>query len=144
MRRGFTAIELAIVITVTAVLVPATYLFWRSMHSSYDESIAFLRISDETRAFSEELRRDRMLMRWADPSALAMTGDGACRRVEYRLEERALVRTGDGECGVRRAVATNVMSATRTAWGVELVFLAPSMKPEMRSVVMRVALGGNE
>lgn len=145
-RSAFTAVELAIVISISAVLVPAIYVLGRNVQSGFLESLATVRAADAARALSEELRHDRATMRWDDVAtvALALAGDGACSRIVYRLDGRTLVREGAaGDCGAPRAIAKDVVSVQRTAWGVELVLDASGLRPDARHVTMRIAIGGD-
>lgn len=114
-------VELSLVVTLLALLVPAVYLWWRSMESSLHAGTARVEAAEATRTIAEELRRDLFTLGWREPGALVLAGD-RCASVEYLVEDRRLVRRADERCGGTRTLATRVASLTRTAWGVEVVF----------------------
>ncbi len=107
--RGFTAVELLIVISIAAILLPIVY----SIAARYEDEVAVARfqldVADAVRTVSEELRTDAR-------------GDGACDP-KYVVRGRALVRTST--CGPDRALARWVHALEPTPGGVNLVFARP-------------------
>jgi prepilin-type N-terminal cleavage/methylation domain-containing protein len=121
LARGFTMIELAIVLTITAVIIPGIYLWWRAAERGLFEAVAQIESADAARTVSEELRRDLLLLSWKDAETLALQGK-ACAEVRYEIEQSVLHRRAGAKCGGDRALARRVESLTRTPWGVELTF----------------------
>ena len=123
MRRGFTLIEMSIVVSILAVLVPLIFMFGRSFQDAQFEAAAQVEAAAAMRAVSEELRRDLKTMAWLEDSGLQLAGAGACKDVEYRLtEEHRVVRKGGEGCGPERVIAANVRAFQREAGGLRVVF----------------------
>lgn len=120
---GFTLIELAIVTSISAVLVPGIYLFWRSAQKGLTEAVAQVESADAARIVSEELRHDLLTLWWKDEESLVLAGKGPCKEVRYEVVESVLHRRAADACGGGdRALARHVESLRRTRWGVEMTF----------------------
>ena len=125
-RAGFTLIETSIVLTVTAILVPAIYLWWRAAEKGLQEAVVQLESADAARTVSEELRRDLLTLSWKDAGSTVLTGKSPCTEVRYEIAESVLHRHAAAGCGGGdRALARHVESLRRTKWGVEMVFARP-------------------
>jgi type II secretory pathway pseudopilin PulG len=118
--RGFTALELALVITISSLVVASAFLLLRAFEGQDYRALAEAEAARGMRAFSEELRRDLRTLRLEPGSALALSGP--CGRVEYTLQEGSLLRKGEAACGAPRAVSAGVASVARTPLGVEVTF----------------------
>src|SRR2546428_12807577 len=74
-RRAFTLVELAIVLSCLAVMVPAVWLLDRGIESDLARAAARLDAAASMRALSEELRDDLGTMKLEDGGAGAFPGD---------------------------------------------------------------------
>ncbi|MFZ5439875.1 MAG: prepilin-type N-terminal cleavage/methylation domain-containing protein [Myxococcota bacterium] len=113
MRRGFTAIELAVCLSISAVLAPAVWLFSRSLHAPVARGQWYLESAATVRAVAEQLALDQA---------------PACH-ARYALEEGDLVRVADASCGGRLVLARGVQRFERVTGGVELT-LALRLRPD--------------
>jgi len=119
--RGFTLIELSIVMTIAALVVAGAFAFGRTMDAFSHEALAQADAARAARSVSEELRRDLRTKSWVG-NGLSLSADDGCR-VEYAVEGDVLVRRLDPPtCGDKRAVARHVASVKRDGGSVELVF----------------------
>ena len=118
--RGFTLIELSIVISITALLLPLVWFFGRALEADHRDALAQTVASREMRALTEELRRDLRTLRLEGPDGLRLTG-AACR-VEYALAGEVLERRAPEACGGTRAVASPVRSLLRSGARLEVRF----------------------
>ena len=134
-ERGFTLVELSIVVSIFAILLPAIFLFERSFESAALRADAALDAAAGMRSFSEELRLDLRTLHLG-PEDLALSG--GCGTVRYTIVDGALVRDAGSECGGRRALARHVASVTRRGALVEVVFSTPvgRKNPETTSFVL--------
>jgi hypothetical protein len=143
--RGFTALELALVLSISPLVLGGAYLLWRGFDRQHRIALFEAEAARGMRALSEDLRRDLRTLRWeatglslttraADPAGSA----SSCNRVEYAVDNGVLVRRGDAGCGPTRAVASSVESAVRTGGTVEVIFaarLAPDDATRVRFLV---------
>jgi prepilin-type N-terminal cleavage/methylation domain-containing protein len=136
MRRGFTLLELAICLAVSATLVPLLFTFSRAVENDFAMALADAESSSQMRSFSEELRRDLMSMRVVDGPGLVLQSvrPGACARVEYVAVEETLMRRADDACGGERAIAARLSALHRDGRSVTLEFARP-VRPDLRSRV---------
>ena len=135
--RGFTAMEMALVLSISAIVVSSGFTLWRSFDRQHRIAIFEAASAQGMRSLSEELRRDLRTLRW-EGDRLSLSGP--CGRVEYAAAEGTLLRRGDPACGPLRAVAAGVESIARVQSGVEVGFvswLAPG-----DAVRLRFFLGG--
>jgi prepilin-type N-terminal cleavage/methylation domain-containing protein len=119
MRRGFTLVELAICLSVSAVLVPLAWMFARSLDAHVVSGQWQLEVSQAVRTVSEQLGRDQQ---------------GGCH-AHYALRGTDLVRTADAACGGEQVLATRVSRFERQPGGVQLDFeraLSPERAREVR------------
>lgn len=107
-RRGFTLVELAIVISVSAVLVPAAYQFVRSLTARADFAHFQLDAASTLRAVSEQLELDRLRVQCSG-------------EVKWSVEGEALTRTASPACGGQQVFARGVLALEREAGGARLV-----------------------
>ena len=130
MNRGFTAIELAIVISISALVVPAIYLFDRSLEEQRAIGLWHLEVADQSRTAAEALHADRRALNLPSRTGLRFEGPGTCAPVEYAVTPgRTLVRRAPASCGGGTTLATHVTSFNRAPGGVTLKF-AFELKPE--------------
>jgi prepilin-type N-terminal cleavage/methylation domain-containing protein len=123
MRRGFTLIELAVSLSILALLVPLVFMMGRSFEEHAFQAAAQAEAAAAMRSVSEELRRDLKTMGWPDDTALKLAGAGQCPSVEYKLNaDSTLVREGAEGCGPARTIAANVRSISRETGGLRVVF----------------------
>ncbi len=127
-QRGFTLVELAVTITITAILLPATFLLFRAVEGRIHGWLASARVAESTRTFSEELRRDLRTMRFTAETGFTLASPGC--EVRYVVEGTTLMRHG---CDGDRAIARDVETLARTAWGAEITYashVAPPKAPK--------------
>jgi len=123
MRRGFTLIELAICLSILALLVPVGFAMGRAFEQHAFQAAAQLEAASAMRSVSEELRRDLKTMGWPDETSLKLQGAGLCPRVEYKLTaDNTLIREGAEGCGPARTLAAHVRSIQRETGGLRVVF----------------------
>ena len=117
--RGFTLVELAVVMTISAIIIPCAYVIQRSFETNQGRSLARVEAARTARGVSEELRKD-LRTRHFDGAMRLSTGEGAavladpCATVAYVVSDAgALTRQIDAACGPSRVVARNVAGITR-------------------------------
>ncbi len=118
MQRGFTAVELAICLTVASVLVPLIYLFAANLEDQAAVAEWQLDVADSARTVAEELRLDA---RRGVPMGDTVGFLSATCIVRYEVTDTALVR--DATCGGRRGLASMVESIAWAPGGVEVGFV---------------------
>ena len=96
-RAGFTAIEMAIVVTLSSLVVPLVFLTARSWDEQRSAGLRHIAVADEVRTLGEAVRADRRTLTFTAQNALTLEGKGPCSPVEYALTERkTLVRRARG------------------------------------------------
>ena len=80
MRRGFTMVELAIVVTLLTILVPLIFMLFRLGAADFQKANATLDAADQVRDLSEELRLDARNGQLA-ATGLTFEGVGECSPV---------------------------------------------------------------
>jgi len=120
-RRGFTLMELAICLTILAIVVPMLYAFGRNMEDRTALGLASLETADSTRTIAETLRLDARGARWTDATAVQLTRASGCT-VAYSVQDGVLTRNATEGCEGPPALASRVESITRVPGGVEVVF----------------------
>lgn len=108
MRRGFTLVELAIVMSLSAILVPAAFMFVRHLTARAELATFELEVATTLRAVAEQVELDA-----ARP---------ACATAKWTLDGEALTRTASAECGGAQVFARRVRSFERVAGGAAVVF----------------------
>lgn len=122
--RGFTAVECAIVISISAILVPLGYLLLREVTATSEDAFFRLDVANAVRALGDQLEADA-----------ARTECEA----HWRLEpDGALVRSARESCGGEQVVTRGVSRLERVADGVELTF-EKALRPD-RTVTVDVFL----
>lgn len=124
-HQGFTLVELTIVISILAVVIPGTYVLYRTFQDQYLSAIARMQSATGARSIGEELRRDVRTHRMTDATdtkwVLESDTNTECPRIEYVLEAERLVRKGKG-CGAERGLARNVARIGADETGVQVDF----------------------
>ncbi len=118
--RGFTAVELALVLSISTLVGSACYLLLRNFERHNHAALGAGEAARGMRVLSEEIRRDLRTLRFEPGPALSLRGP--CGRVEYLVQEGAVIRRGDAGCGAPRAVCSGVSSLARTPLGIEVIF----------------------
>ncbi len=126
-QRGFTMVELAIVVSIAAILLPLVYSFAWHLESQRALVQWNLEVADATRSLNEELRLDRRAGGLVAGPALRF--DRPTCPAEYLLVDQTLVRRADAACAGDRGLARNVGSFERVDGGVELIFVR-ALRPE--------------
>ena len=131
MRRGFTAVELAIVVSISALLVPAIYLFERNLDEHRAVGLWQLEVADQYRSLAESLQADRRAFKFASSkSVIRFEGAGPCAPIEYTVSDsQTVVRRGAESCGGDSTLATHVSGLKRVPGGVA-ISLAFETRPE--------------
>lgn len=138
MRRGFTLVELSVVMAVAAIVIPAGWMLVRSQESAHHSALARASAAREMRSISEEIRRDLRSMQPAQGDGLVLRG--ACGSVTYTLDDGTLVRSGDEACGARRPVATHVAAIERQGNTVTIAFEHRVGRPQPERASFTLAL----
>lgn len=137
-RRGFTMVELAIVVSLLAILVPLIFMLFRIGAADFERANATLDAANHLRDLSEELRLDARNGSLAE-SGVTFEGAGACFPVSYRLVGRSVVREAPQACGGVRALVRDVTELTRRN-GLLTVRIA--RLPEDQPITLVLPLGG--
>jgi len=119
-HRAFTLVELAVVMAVSAGLVPLIYAGWRQIEHAQVRALQNITAATSTRTVSEVLRRD--LSQGAFVSGEDVAVRLPCGTVRYVVVDHVLRREGDGACGGTQAIAQRVSSWRRLHDGVEMTF----------------------
>lgn len=126
-QRGFTAVELAIVLSVAAVLVPVVYGFVAHTEDQTQLGHWHLDSAVGLRTAAEELGLDARRGEALDGDEVGFQVGGCA--VRYRVNDASsLVRDAPEACGGPRGLATSVESVAWGRGGVELVF-ARTLRP---------------
>ena len=144
MRRGFTLIELSVVVSILALVVPLIFVLQRDLEAQHQGTLQAVEAARGMRSLSEELRRDLRTMRWKESAGLALvarTGSGGCQGVAYSVnEESVLIREAAGGCGGNRAVARGVKRIAREGRLVEVTFGRPVRAGVERTATFRLGV----
>lgn len=137
MRRGFTMVELAIVLTLMAILVPLIFMLFNRGAADFQKANATLEAAEQLRDLSEELRLD------ARNGTLTATDvvfeGGACSPVTYRLVDSSVVREASASCGGTRALVRHVREFVRSG---RVLTVRIAQLPEDPAITLVLALGG--
>ncbi len=118
-RRGFTMVELAIVLSISVLLIPMVYAGAQAIEEVHELALWHLRSADQLHSVAEELRLDERGGE-RQPGATLAWQRGTCR-VVYRVDEHGvLLREASVACGGTRALATGVTTLAAVEGGVEL------------------------
>lgn len=120
--RGFTLIELAICMSILALLLPLVWVFGRTLEAEHRDVVSQASSARELRALTEELRLDLRTRSLKSTTGLVLQGAGSCALVEYALAGEVLERRAGPDCGGTRAVAAPVQSVRRDGALLEVVF----------------------
>lgn len=121
-ERGFTLVELAIVVSILAVVVPLILVFGRALEARDREIQAQQAFAASARTVSEELRRDLHL--GVAASGLSFTGDATCGAVSYQRNDEGVLLRKSVSCG-ERFVARDVEKVEVANDRVSLHFMRP-------------------
>lgn len=130
---GFTAVELAICLSITAIFVPIIY-HGAAMHQ--DEialGLWHMQTADQVEAVAEQVRLDARLGAW-NPTLPGFDG-GSCA-VTYKVDDQRVLirdsRSGSGAgCSGTRALASGVASISGDPAGLEVVFTR-ALRPDVK------------
>lgn len=140
-RRGFTLIELSVVLAVTALAVPLALMFHRQYEAAQLTALAQVEAAEGMRALSEELRRDLRVLQWSDEKSLSLVSTGACKDITYELTpEHVLIRKAGAGCGPARPVARDVRSIARDGQGLVVTFARRVRGPDEVATTFRLGL----
>lgn len=116
-RAGFTLTELAICLSLLALLVPLMYSYALGIEDRFSVGMWHLETADQVRTVSESLRSDQQRGTLLDGAVRFK--HSACT-VDYRLVDDALTRADS--CGDTHALARGVTEMTREDDGVTITF----------------------
>lgn len=139
MRRGFTMVELAIVVTLLTILVPLIFMLFHLGAADFQKANATLDAADQVRDLSEELRLDARNGQLA-ATGLVFEGAGACSPVTYRLVATSVVREAPVACGGTRALVRNVTALERAG---SLVTVRIAQLPEDLPIAVVIPVGAS-
>jgi prepilin-type N-terminal cleavage/methylation domain-containing protein len=129
-REGFTLIELAVVLTLSAIVTPAAWLAWRNVDAELALARWHVGVADAVRTVYEELALDARGGARVAQDGVAFEGPGGCGRIDYRVTgEAALERAAPDACGGTRTLARGVRALRPVAGGVELE-LVLALRPD--------------
>lgn len=106
-RRGFTMVELATCLSISALLVPLCFLFLRTLSARHERALWQLETAAAVRTLSEQRELDR--------------GQTACAAA-YELVADTVVRSASAECGGSLVLARGVSRFEQGADGVTVTF----------------------
>ncbi len=122
MRRAFTAVELAICLSILAILVPLVYAAARGVEDNHQIGLWHLKTAQEVRSLADAMRADQRQGQPVDGESLSWKL-GACT-VRYRLDPvGAVLREAPSACGGSAALAAGVEALEPQPGGVEITFL---------------------
>jgi hypothetical protein len=134
-RAGFTAVELAVCLSISAILVPSVFLFVRHLETTQRVARWHLETASAVQRLDEALQRDAQ-QGAIDPTAPLAWG-GACP-VQYAVNgDSALERHA---CGGTQVLATGVGEVKRVAGGVEVTFVLALREDLLRRSAVFLAL----
>ena len=129
---GFTAIELAIVLTIILILVPIVFTAHRQFQFRLDTNRARVELAGQMRELTRVIRSDRWKGRWVSAESLELKLP--CGQVTYLLDGSKLLRQVPPACGASRIVAREIESITRKGSLIE-VRLVRAVSPEQSTTV---------
>ena len=129
MKRGFTLIEMAVVLTVSALVVPLVFALAHTFEVDHLRAADSAQAAQSMRAVSEELRRDLSTMRVSDEPGLVLLSARGCARVEYAIADEVLLRRA---CDDVRPVARHVLALRRDGRSLTVEFGRP-LRPDVKS-----------
>jgi hypothetical protein len=130
-RRAFTAMELAICLSISAITLPLVYVFLSALDEQHAFGLGYLAMADDVRTVAEELRLDEMRGAPGTGEELTWKNQNCPEEVRYRVNEQGvLLREAPAACGGTRALAGRVQAFTRVPGGVELTF-SRSLRPNL-------------
>ena len=126
MRRGFTLIELAVVLSVAAILVPLVWILGTQVVDQVTLGRWQLDAAEGVRTVAEELRVDA---REGTPTAEQVGFRVGTCDVRYVVTgASALVRQATADCGGSRGLSRRVESIAWSPGGVDITF-ARTIRP---------------
>ena len=129
---GFTSVELAIVLSISAILVPAIYVFGHNLEHQRAVGLWQLEVADEVRSLGEALRGDRRALKFSARGGLRLDGPGPCSPIEYTLSpEKTIVRRAPAACGGETTLSTHVTRLTHEPGGITATFALDPVKTEI-------------
>lgn len=137
-RRGFTLVELAIVLAIFAFLTPLAYMAGRALLENFERAAFDLQVAESARTVSEELQLDLRTMKLQSGDGVLLKGAGDCAEASWEVKGAALIRTPKANCGEPRALAKSVSAFRSTAAGMELVFALPQRGGVVHEVMVLV------
>lgn len=138
-RRGFTMVELAIVVTLMAILVPLVFMLFNRGAADFQKANATLEAAEQLRDLSEELRLDARNGALA-PTGVAFESAGACSPVTYRLVDASVVREAPAGCNGTRALVRHVREFVRNG---SVLTVRIAQLPEDPAITLVLPLGGS-
>lgn len=139
MRRGFTLVELAIVVSLLALIVPALFVYARSLEEQHALGVFAVEVAEELRTVGEALRADLREGGFVDGQRVATAG--RCGAEWVVTPSKTLERRASEACGGRQTLATRVTSLSRVPAGVELTFELELRPGLVRRHVVLVPVG---
>jgi prepilin-type N-terminal cleavage/methylation domain-containing protein len=127
--RGFTAVELAVVVSISAILVPLMFVFARQLETTariaqwhLDNAAGVQRVAEALRQDARSGPREGDQLAWGGPCA-----------VRYVVTQSfALERQAAESCGGKQVLATGVRAITPVSGGVELSFVLALSEQQSR------------
>ena len=116
-RTGFTLVELAICLSLLAIITPLIYSYALGIEDRSVVGLWHLQTADSLHTVSESLQSDGR-KGTLQPTGIAFK-QGDCT-VTYRAEDAALLRTDS--CGITQTLAVGVSSLARESDGVSIGF----------------------
>ncbi len=140
-RRGFTILELAVVLSIISVLLPLVYALARDVDRSQQAALWQMQDAQAARTVTQELQRDLFTL---TEIATARESDvlllsGPCGEVRYQALDGVLVRGAEAACGGTRALARNVRSfkGDETFWRMSFQHLPATGAPVSNEFLLR-------
>ena len=116
-RSGFTLIELALCLTLLAILVPLMYAYALGIEDRFTIGTWHRQTADRVRTVADTLEVDGQTAQLMDDAVQFRHGN--CT-IDYRVEAGGLIRADS--CGKTQTLARDVDALTREPGGVLLVF----------------------
>lgn len=138
--RGFTLIELSVVVALIGIVTPLAFLAYRNLEGAHQSAMLRTVAAQSARTVSEAIREDLRSGELVTGPFLRIASR-ECGEIRYAVETDILVRHAAAQCGGASAVAKHVEALTVTGGIAQLQFRWPLDETREVRVPLHIALG---